>query len=253
MQDYFKDKVALVQGGSSGMGRAVACALGEAGATVIVGARTQKDCTVTADHIRAQGGVAHPLPVDVTDATSLAAQFARIESEYGRLDFAVNNVGATFGQSNTHETPPERFAKTLDVNLMGTFRCLQHELAMMLASGGGAIVNTSSIGGTRGFAGIQDYCAAKWGLIGLTKSAALEYAARGIRLNVVAPGLIATERFEQAREQYQATIDARLAEIPQGHAGDVKDIAGTVLWLLGPQSAFVTGAVIPVDGGECAK
>jgi len=220
--------VALVQGGSSGMGRAVACTLGVAGATVIVGARSREDCQATADHIQAGGGVARALPVDVIDAVSLATLFELLEQHFGRLDLAVNDVGATFGQSNTQETPPERFARTLAVNLMGTFRCLQHEITLMMQGAGGAIVNISSIGGTRGFAGIQDYCAAKW-------------------------GLIATERFEQAREQYRATIDARLAGIPQGHAGTGNDIASPVPSLLGPQSAFITGAVIAVDGGESAR
>lgn len=253
MRIEFTGRVALVQGGSTGMGRAIALALGKAGASVIVGARDRERCQQVAASIVAAGGTAVALPVDVTDAASLEHQFAAIQQQFGRLDYAVNNVGATLGQSPTHETPPERFTKTIDINLTGTFRCMQHEIALMLQGAGGAIVNTSSIGGTRGFAGIQDYCAAKWGLIGLTKSAALEYATQGIRLNVIAPGLIATEKFEAARVEFRAVIDARLAEIPLKHPGDVRDIANTVLWLLSPQAAFITGAVIPVDGGECAQ
>ena len=124
---------------------------------------------------------------------------------------------------------------------------------MRQQGGGGEIVNTSSIGGTRGFAGLQDYCAAKWGLIGLTKAAALENADIGIRINVLAPGLIATERFEQVRREHTAAIDARLAEVPMRRPGGLQEVADTVAWLLGPFSTYLSGAVVPLDGGECAR
>lgn len=124
---------------------------------------------------------------------------------------------------------------------------------MMQQSGGGAIVNNSSIGGTRGFANIQDYCAAKWGVIGLTKAAALESAAQGIRINVIAPGLVATERFESIRTQQSSLLESRLKEIPLGRPADMREIADAVIWLLGPACGFLTGAVIPLDGGECAR
>jgi NAD(P)-dependent dehydrogenase (short-subunit alcohol dehydrogenase family) len=124
---------------------------------------------------------------------------------------------------------------------------------MMQQCGGGAIVNNSSIGGTRGFANIQDYCAAKWGVIGLTKAAALESAAQGIRINVIAPGLVATERFESIRTQQSSLLESRLKEIPLGRPADMREIADAVIWLLGPACGFLTGAVIPLDGGECAR
>ncbi len=164
------------------------------------------------------------------------------------------NVGRTLGNSPTHETPPERLAQTLEINLVAVFRCMQHELRWMRQQGGGgAIVNNSSIGGTRGFAGLQDYCAAKWGLIGLSKAAALENADIGIRINVLAPGLIATERFEQVRREHTAAIDARLAEVPMRRPGGLQEVADTVAWLLGPFSTYLSGAVVPLDGGECAR
>jgi NAD(P)-dependent dehydrogenase (short-subunit alcohol dehydrogenase family) len=253
MTTSLEDRIALVQGGSQGMGRSTALALAAAGATVIVAARGADGCASTVAAIEAAGGHAVAMPTDVTDPAALERQFAGIEARFGRLDLAFNNVGATLGASPTHETPAERFVQTLDVNLVSMFRCMQHEIRLMLRGGGGAIVNTSSIGGRRGFAGIQDYCAAKWGVIGLSKSAALEYATQGIRINVVAPGLIDTARFQAARANYPDRIAARLAEIPAGQAGNANDVAATVVWLLGPGAAYVTGEVIAIDGGECAR
>lgn len=248
-----EDKVVLVLGSSSGMGRVTAQGLARHGARVVVAARRAALCDEVVARIRAEGGRASAIPVDVTDAASVTELFARLEREHGRLDAAFNNVGRTLGSSPTHETPPERFMQTLDINLVAVFRCLQHEIRLMRAGGGGAIVNNSSIGGTRGFAGLQDYCAAKWGLIGLSKSAALENATHGIRINVLAPGLVATERFEQARAEHGPIIAARLAEVPLQRAGSMQEVAETVAWLLGPATTYLTGAVIPLDGGECAR
>jgi NAD(P)-dependent dehydrogenase (short-subunit alcohol dehydrogenase family) len=253
MSDALEGRVALVQGGSQGMGRATAVALAAAGATVIVAARGRDACESTVAQIEASGGRATAMPVDVTDPDSLAAQFDAIANRHGRLDLAFNNVGATLGSSPTHETPSERFIRTLDVNLVSMFRCMQHEIALMLRGDGGAIVNTSSIGGRRGFANIQDYCAAKWGVIGLSKSAALEYATRGIRINVVAPGLVDTARFQAARVNYPQQIEQRLAEIPMARPGSAEEVAATVLWLLSPAAQYMTGEVIALDGGECAR
>ncbi len=247
-------RIALVLGGSSGMGRATALGLASHGAQVIVAARRLALCEDVVEQIRAAGGRGRAAPVDVTDADAVAAMFDDIERDFGRLDGAFNNVGRTLGSSPTHETPPERFMQTLEINLVSVFRCLQHEIRLMRAQGGGgAIVNNSSIGGTRGFAGLQDYCAAKWGLIGLTKAAALENAALGIRINVLAPGLIATERFEQVRVEHAATIATRLAEVPMQRPGAMQEVAETVAWLLGPAATYLTGAVVPLDGGECAR
>lgn len=253
MGGALEGRVALVQGGSQGMGRATALALASAGATVIVAARGRDACEAVVAQIDSAGGRAVALPGDVTDPESLATQFTAIESRYGRLDLAFNNVGATLGSSPTHETPSERFIRTLDINLVSMFRCMQHEITLMLRGDGGAIVNTSSIGGRRGFANIQDYCAAKWGVIGLSKSAALEYATRGIRINVVAPGLVDTTRFQAARTKYPQQIEQRLAEIPMARPGSADEVAATVLWLLSPAAQYMTGEVIALDGGECAR
>jgi len=247
-------KLMLVIGGSSGMGRATALALGRHGARVVVAARRVGLCEDVAAGIRAAGGEASAAEVDVTAEASLERFFAGVGERYGRIDGAFNNVGRTIGNSPTHETPVARLQQTLDLNLVSAFRCMQQELRIMCTqTGGGAIVNNSSIGGTRGFAGLQDYCAAKWGLIGLSRAAALEYASSGIRINVIAPGLIATERFEQVRLQHGPAIEARLAEVPMKRPGGVDDVAETVAWLLGPSCGYLTGAVLPLDGGECAR
>ena len=230
-------KIVAVIGGSSGMGRATALALAHEGAAVI----------------EAAGGRAHARPLDATDEGSVGDFFADLERRFGRLDGAFNNVGRTLGSSPITETTLERFQNTLDFNLRSTFLCLREELRLMQRTGGGAIVNNSSIGGTRGFANLQDYCAAKWGVVGLTKAVALEGAAAGIRVNVIAPGLVATERFELIRSQNSAMIESRLKEIPLGRPGAMSEIGATVVWLLGPGSGFLTGAIIPVDGGECAR
>lgn len=253
MNRTLEGRIALVQGGSQGMGKMAAKALAAAGATVIVAARSADDCAATVAEIDTAGGSAVALPVDVTDSAALERQFAAIDARFGRLDLAFNNVGATLGASPTHETPPERFRRTLEINLVSMFQCMQHEIRLMLRGGGGSIVNTSSIGGRKGFAGIQDYCAAKWGVIGLSKSAALEYATQGIRINVIAPGLIDTPRFQAARANYPDKIEARLGQIPVGRVGTAEDIATTVLWLLSPAAGYVTGEVIAIDGGECAQ
>lgn len=249
----FRGQVIAVIGGSSGMGRATALALARDGATVVIGARRAELCEQVAAEIVAAGGAAHGRSLDATDPTSVSAFFADLANRFGRLDGAFNNVGRTLGHSPTPETTLERFEETIAFNLRSTFLCLQHELRLMQSQQRGAIVNNSSIGGTRGFANLQDYCAAKWGVIGLTKSVALENAGRNIRVNAIAPGLVATERFELIRAQQSAMLDSRLKEIPMGRPADMSEIAGTVAWLLSEESGFLTGAVIPVDGGECAR
>ena len=246
-------RVVLVLGGSSGMGRATALELARQGAEVIVAARRVALCEEAVATIRAGGGRARALEVDALSDDSLDAAFATIARDHGRLDGAFNNVGRTLGSTPLHETPLARLRDTLDINLVSAFRCMAREIPLLRAAGGGAIVNNSSIGGTRGFANLADYCAAKWGLIGMTKAAALENAAHGIRINVIAPGLVATERFEAMRAQHAAILDKRLGEIPLQRPATMDEIASAVCWLLGPASSYLTGAVLPIDGGECAR
>jgi NAD(P)-dependent dehydrogenase (short-subunit alcohol dehydrogenase family) len=246
-------RIVLVAGASSGMGRATAEVLARHGAHVVVVARRAALCEEVATGIAAAGGEATPLPADLADEAAVEALFEAIATRFGRLDGAFNNVGRTLGSSPLQDTPTARLRQTLEINLVAVFHCLRHELRLMRAAGGGAIVNNSSIGGTRGFANLSDYCAAKWGLIGMTKAAALENAPHGVRVNVIAPGLVATERFEQARREHAAVIAARLAEVPMQRPGAMQDVGETVAWLLGPGAAYLSGAVVPIDGGECAR
>ena len=245
-------QVVAVLGGSSGMGRQTARHLATLGATVVIGARRVELCEELVETIRRDGGKASAISLDATLPDSVEQFFNALQSRHGRLDAAFNNVGRTLGSSPTIETPLERFEQTMAFNLKSTFLCMQQELRLMVAAGRGAIVNNSSIGGTRGFAGLQDYCAAKWGVIGLTKAAALEVAAQGIRINVIAPGLVATERFELIRSQQSAALESRIKEIPMARPAHMQEVAETVAWLLGPNCGFLTGAIIPLDGGECA-
>jgi NAD(P)-dependent dehydrogenase (short-subunit alcohol dehydrogenase family) len=245
-------QVVAVVGGSSGMGRQTAQHLASLGASVVIGARRLELCEELVETIRRDGGDASAVGIDATDPESVRQFFDVLQANHGRLDGAFNNVGRTLGHSPTIDTPLERFEQTLAFNLKSTFLCMQQELRLMSAAGRGSIVNNSSIGGTRGFAGLQDYCAAKWGVIGLTKSAALETAAQGIRINVIAPGLVATERFELIRSQQSALLESRIKEIPMARPAHMHEVAETVAWLLGPNCGFLTGAVIPLDGGECA-
>jgi len=245
-------QIVAVLGGSSGMGRQSARHLAALGATVVIGARRIELCEELVETIRSEGGQASAISLNATQPDSVEQFFGLLHSRHGRLDAAFNNVGRTLGHSPTIDTPLERFEQTMVFNLRSTFLCMQQELRLMSAAGRGSIVNNSSIGGTRGFAGLQDYCAAKWGVIGLTKAAALEVAAQGIRVNVIAPGLVATERFELIRSQQSALLDARIKEIPMARPAHMQEVAETVAWLLGPNCGFLTGAVIPLDGGECA-
>lgn len=245
-------QIVAVLGGSSGMGRQSARHLAALGATVVIGARRIELCEELVETIRSEGGQASAISLDATQPDSVEQFFGLLHSRHGRLDAAFNNVGRTLGHSPTIDTPLERFEQTMAFNLRSTFLCMQQELRLMSAAGRGSIVNNSSIGGTRGFAGLQDYCAAKWGVIGLTKAAALEVAAQGIRVNVIAPGLVATERFELIRSQQSALLESRIKEIPMARPAHMQEVAETVAWLLGPNCGFLTGAVIPLDGGECA-
>ncbi|MEM1260876.1 MAG: SDR family NAD(P)-dependent oxidoreductase [Pseudomonadota bacterium] len=245
-------RVCFVAGASSGMGRRSALALAEAGARVVVAARRKSLCDdLAADIVRA-GGDALALELDGTDPASAQATIDAIDSHYGRLDGVFNNLGHTFGHGAFDETPLERWHDTLSVNLTAVFYLLRAEIPLLLRSGGGAIVNNSSTGGLQGVRAMADYSAAKWGVIGLTRSVALEYADRQIRCNVIAPGIIATEKFEEFRAQSPEIFEQLQKDIPSQQFGDMQDIAAAVVWLLSSASRYINGATIPIDAGRTA-
>jgi NAD(P)-dependent dehydrogenase (short-subunit alcohol dehydrogenase family) len=245
MTGLLEDKVAIITGASRGIGTATARAFAAAGATVVLAARNTSELDAVAGEIAASGveALAVPNPDDVQTLVD------RTLKRYGRLDAAFNNAGYGHQAVPLAELAIDHFDQVTAVNLRGVFLAMKFEIAAMLETGGGAIVNMSSTAGLRGLKGIAAYVACKHAIVGLTQSAALDYAREGIRVNAVAPGPIASHRLAQLPEQTRAEIAAR---IPVGHLGDPKEVAATVTWLSSAQASFITGAVIPIDGGKTA-
>jgi NAD(P)-dependent dehydrogenase (short-subunit alcohol dehydrogenase family) len=243
-------RIALVTGASRGIGAAVARALAAAGARVVLAARDGAGLAHQVEAIAGAGGAALAVPADVTSEASVDALFDRIRSEFGRLDAAVNNAGGGGRPpARLAEWTSDEFDSSLAVNLRGVFLCLRRELPLMAATGGGAIVNVSSTAGEQGVAGLGGYVASKYGVGGLTRVAALDYAADGVRVNAVAPGPILTERLAAAGEAAQRLAGAA---VPLGRIGVADEVAQAVLWLVSDSASFVTGSVLPIDGGRLA-
>jgi NAD(P)-dependent dehydrogenase (short-subunit alcohol dehydrogenase family) len=255
MTGILNGKVALVTGGASGIGRAAAEAMAREGARVAVADRSEESAAQTVALINASGGQAIAIGGDVTSEADVAAMVARTIAAFGRLDCAFNNAGIAPsavgpGGQRLHELGQESFDKMLAVNLTGVFLCLKHEIAQMLAQGGGgAIVNTASIAGLIGLRTSSHYVAAKHGVVGLTKSAAMEYATDGIRVNCVNPGYITTPMTKETMEARGAEI---LAKVPMGRMGVPEEIAEAVVWMCSDKASFMTGAAQVVDGGYYA-
>jgi len=250
-QQRFAGKVALVTGGSSGIGQEVCVRLAREGAKVIVAARREGTGETTVRRIRADGGEALFVATDVSQSDSVRALVQRTVEHFGRLDIAFNNAGITGGTTRTIiEADEADFDATLAVNLKGVWLCMKYEIPQLLRSGGGSIINCSSTSGLRGGARAAAYYASKHGLIGLTKSVALEYATQGVRINAVCPGMTETELM---RTQLKAAAPEKYAalkqRIPMQRAASVGEIASAVLWLASDESSYVTGVALPVDGG----
>jgi NAD(P)-dependent dehydrogenase (short-subunit alcohol dehydrogenase family) len=242
-------KVALVTGGGSGIGRATAEALAREGARVVLGNRSAEQGEDVVQAIRAAGGQAVFQRTDVTRPAEVAALVGRAVQEFGRLDLAFNNAGVLSGKGPLAEQDPDELALLFDVNVRGVFFCMKYELEAMLRTGGGAIVNNSSIAGLRGYAGLSSYCASKHAVIGLTRAAAVDYAKKGIRINAVAPGPIETPMLERSTGGNPHRYDVR---VPVGRIGQAAEVAGAVVWLCSDAASFVTGQVLALDGGMTA-
>ena len=243
-------RVALVAGASRGIGAATAEAFGAAGAAVVLGARDMHALESVAKRIESGGGRAIAVRTDVTDVDSMRNLVDQGLAAFGRLDAAFNNAAGGPMPAPLADIDPEEFDVGIATNIRGTFLGMKFQIKAMLASsGGGAIVNMASIAGLSGTANLAAYVAGKAGIIGLTKVAALDYADQGIRVNVVAPGPILTYHLEAAGPEAQ-----RLAGLstPMRRTGTAAEVAQTVLWLCSSQSSFITGAVIPIDGGQSA-
>ena len=246
----FENKVALVTGAASGLGLATAKVFAEAGASVALADWNENAVRSAAEELTAGGHKALAIPCDVADDAQVEAMVQQTVSAFGRLDAAYNNAGIQNLVAEAADATREDYDRVMAVNLRGVWSCMKFELQAMRRQESGAIVNCSSIGGLIGSPGRGTYHAAKHGVLGLTTSAALEYAARGIRINAVCPGLVQTPMADQMMAGGQAdALDAMLKDVPIGRLGRAEEIANAVLWLCSPAASLVVGHALVVDGG----
>ncbi len=249
----FTGKIALVTGGGSGIGRATALAFARDGAKVVVAGRRTEEGQETVRLIEAAGGDATFIQTDVTQEAEVAALIAQVVATYGRLDIAFNNAGNEGKVAALVEQTSDNWDFTIDGNLKGIWLSLKYELPQMAKQGGGAIVNNASLVGHVGIANMSIYTAAKHGVVGLTRSAALEHAKAGIRVNAVSPGAILTDMPKRdfgdlaVFDQYMSSLT------PMGRVGQPEEVAEAVVWLCSNNASFVTGHALLVDGGLTAQ
>ncbi len=252
MSGLVDGKIALITGAASGIGRAAALAFAREGALVVCADRDAEGGEVTVERVAAAGGEASFVECDVTEEARVEALVDGVVEAHGRIDCAHNNAGITGAMGAIHQLDFDGWKRTLDVNLNGVFLCLKHELRRMQEQGGGAIVNTASAAGLVGVPGLSPYCASKHALIGLTKTAALENAAAGIRVNAVLPGSIDTPMMQSYMDMGEGVEKAIKASQPGGRLGMPEEIAEAVVWLCSDRASFVTGTPMLVDGGAVA-
>jgi NAD(P)-dependent dehydrogenase (short-subunit alcohol dehydrogenase family) len=247
----YKGKVAFITGGASGIGRAAALAFAREGASVVVADISEKNLEQTTRMIEEQGVRGLAVRCDVTKVEDIKAALAKTDKTFGRLDFAFNSAGIEPKKpAPTADYDLDEWNRIIDIDLRGVFLCMKYEIPLMLKNGGGAIVNTSSGAGIIGIKGSPAYTAAKHGVIGLTRAAALDYAAQNIRVNVVCPGYIDTpmmERFTGDSDEGRAKV---ISEEPIGRMGRPEEIANAVVWLCSEAAGFVVGSAMVIDGGQ---
>ena len=248
----FQGQVALVTGASSGMGLATAKAFAEAGAAVVLADINENALREETARLASVGHKAIGILCDVADEAQVAAMVERAVASFGRLDMAFNNAGIQVAPSDAADEPIENFERVNAVNLRGVWACMKHELKQMRAQGSGAIVNCSSLGGLVGLPTRAAYHASKHGVIGLTRSAAMEYAPRGVRINAVCPGTIDTPMVSEMLKTQADALKEIMREQPIARLGRADEIAAAVLWLCSSGSSFVLGVALPVDGGFTA-
>ena len=245
-----KDKVSIVTGAASGIGKACALAYAREGAMVIVSDIQEKEGREVVSQIMDQGGKAEFIFCDISKPEQCQHLAAETVAVFGRLDYACNNAGIGGEQNPTADYTLESWARVIAINLSGVFYCMKYQIPQMLKSGGGSIVNISSILGSVGFANSPAYVAAKHGVNGLTKTAAQEYSAAGIRINAIGPAFIKTPLLKDLPKDM---LDMLTTLHPIGRLGESEEVAEMVLWLSSDKSSFVTGAYFPVDGGYLSR
>ncbi len=250
----FSGSVALVTGATSGIGLATAEAFAQRGCKVVLAGRRIELGNAAVESIHTAGGEAIFVQTDVTDEEQVRRLVETTIDRFGSLDIAFNNAGIEgVPLTPLHEASLENFDRVFRTNVRSVLSCMQHEVRTMLAGGGGVIVNNASIAGLIGFSGLSTYSASKHAVIGLTKTAALEYAEHGIRVNAVAPAVIETQMFDRIADHDPDVVEFVRALHPMKRFGTSKEVADAVVWLASPENSFTTGITLPIDGGFTAQ
>lgn len=250
----FKDKIVLITGAASGIGRAAAVAFAKAGGTIVVSDINENGGAETVALIEAEGGQAIFIKTNVADFASVEALMQQIVDRFGRLDIAINNAGIIGANARTIDTPLSSWDNVMAVNASGVFYCMKTQIPIMLQQGGGAIVNTASIAGLKGLPNSLPYVASKHAVVGMTKTAAMEYARHNIRINAICPVFTISPMFDpEAMEKVKKGIPDKLkANVPMKRFAKVEEQVAAMMWLCSDGASFVTGHALPVDGGLTA-
>lgn len=253
MHRSFENKVILITGAASGIGQTTAVALAKAGAKLLLADIDAEGGEATADLIRSKGETAVFVPTDVADAAQVQAMVERGVSEYGRIDGAFNNAGIEGSSARMTDIDSDTFDRIMNINVKGVWLCMKYQIPQMIAQGGGSIVNTASVAGLIGSHSLSVYGASKHAVVGLTKSAALEYVRKGVRVNAVCPGVIRTPMVERGFIDNPRFVEATVQANPMRRLGEADEVAEAVMWLLSDASSFTNGATLTVDGGFTAQ